>query len=134
MGGYKANDAAVPQDACNAITIMCLKASRRLPLNAPCLSLRMHKDMPQDVSSRKNKKERFLIREPSSSIIFEICCQLSLNCAICLITSCSLILSENTYIHCSGLKLRRSRLLDFNYLSWDTKICSLPLIYLGTLN
>ena len=50
VGGYKANDAAVPQDACNAITIMCLKASRRLPLNAPCLSLRMHKNMPQEVT------------------------------------------------------------------------------------
>jgi len=50
VGGYKANDAEVPQDACNAITIMCLKASRRLPLNAPCLSLRMHKNIPQEVN------------------------------------------------------------------------------------
>lgn len=29
---------------------MCLRASRRLPLNAPCLSLRMHKDIPEEVS------------------------------------------------------------------------------------
>lgn len=49
MGGYKANDAIVPEDGCNTITVMCLKASRRLPLNAPCLSLRMHQDMPQEV-------------------------------------------------------------------------------------
>lgn len=49
VGGYKANDASDPEDGCNAITIMCLKASRRLPLNAPCLSLRMHKNMPQEV-------------------------------------------------------------------------------------
>lgn len=46
VGGYKANDASVPEDGCNAITLMCLKASRRLPLTAPCLSLRMHKNMP----------------------------------------------------------------------------------------
>ena len=62
MGGYKANDEEVPQDACNAITIMCLKASRRLPLNAPCLSLRMHKAMPQEVSLKENYNERFLSR------------------------------------------------------------------------
>lgn len=49
MGGYKANDAIVPEDGCNTITVMCLKASRRLPLNAPCLSLRMHQNMPQEV-------------------------------------------------------------------------------------
>ena len=50
MGGYKATDGRTPQDGCNAITVMCLKASRRLPLNAPCLSLRMHKNMPQEVN------------------------------------------------------------------------------------
>lgn len=49
VGGYKANDAEKPQCACNEITIMCLKASRRLPLSAPCLSLRVHKNMPQQV-------------------------------------------------------------------------------------
>ncbi|KAK2570558.1 putative dehydratase PflD [Acropora cervicornis] len=49
VGGYKANDAIVPEDGCNPITVMCLKASRRLPLNAPCLSLRMHQNMPQEV-------------------------------------------------------------------------------------
>lgn len=49
VGGYKANDAAEPECGCNEITIMCLKASRRLPLNAPCLSLRVHKNTPQKV-------------------------------------------------------------------------------------
>lgn len=49
VGGYKANDTEKPQCACNEITIMCLKASRRLPLSAPCLSLRVHKNMPQQV-------------------------------------------------------------------------------------
>ena len=50
VGGYKANDASVPEKGCNAITLMCLKASRRLPLTAPCLSLRMHKNMPTEVT------------------------------------------------------------------------------------
>ena len=45
VGGYKANGAAVPEDASNDLTLMCLRASRRLPLNAPCLSLRVHKGM-----------------------------------------------------------------------------------------
>jgi Dyp-type peroxidase family len=45
VGGYKANDAVVPEDASNDLTRMCLRAARRLPLNAPCLSLRVHKQM-----------------------------------------------------------------------------------------
>ena len=45
VGGYKANGAPEPEDASNAITTMCLRASRRLPLNAPCLSLRVHQKM-----------------------------------------------------------------------------------------
>ena len=49
VGGYKANDAEVPEDACNDVTRMCLRAARRLPLNAPCLSLRMHPNMPADI-------------------------------------------------------------------------------------
>lgn len=32
--------------AYNSVTMMCLKAARRLPLNAPCLGLRVRKDMP----------------------------------------------------------------------------------------
>lgn len=33
----------------NAITRMCLRASRRLPLNAPCLSIRIGRDTPTDI-------------------------------------------------------------------------------------
>jgi Dyp-type peroxidase family len=49
VGGYKADDAAEPEDASNAITLMCLRAARRLPMNAPCLSLRVHKKMSRDL-------------------------------------------------------------------------------------
>ncbi|UCE17911.1 MAG: Dyp-type peroxidase [Gemmatimonadota bacterium] len=49
VGGCKANDAETPEDGCNAVTRMCLRAARRLPLNAPCLSLRVHPDTPDDV-------------------------------------------------------------------------------------
>ena len=45
VGGYKADGAAEPQDASNDITLMCLRAARRLPMNAPCLSLRVHRKM-----------------------------------------------------------------------------------------
>ena len=43
VGGYGPNG----KDACNDVTMMCLKASRRLPLNAPCLSLRLTPHTPQ---------------------------------------------------------------------------------------
>eukprot|EP00250_Pteridium_aquilinum_P022195 c25321_g3_i1 orf=899-4873(+) len=36
------------QPAYNAVTMMCLRAARRLPLNAPCLSLRVRKDIPEE--------------------------------------------------------------------------------------
>lgn len=49
VGGYKANNAKTPEDATNAITLMCLRAARRLPLNAPCLSVRLHKQMSEEV-------------------------------------------------------------------------------------
>ena len=35
--------------AYNAVTTLCLRAARRLPLNAPCLSLRVRKDIPREV-------------------------------------------------------------------------------------
>jgi pyruvate-formate lyase len=35
------------QPAYNEVTILCLRAARRLPLNAPCLSLRTRPDMPE---------------------------------------------------------------------------------------
>lgn len=37
------------EDVCNEITLMCLKACRRLPLNAPCISLRLTKSTPLEV-------------------------------------------------------------------------------------
>lgn len=49
VGGTIANDNPEPQDASNELTKMCLRASRRLPLNAPCLSLRVHKNMSDDL-------------------------------------------------------------------------------------
>ena len=47
VGGYLANNNEKPEDGCNDITLMCLRAARRLPLNAPCLSLRVNKNMDQ---------------------------------------------------------------------------------------
>jgi Dyp-type peroxidase family len=35
--------------AYNAVTTFCLRAARRLPLNAPCLSLRVRSDTPREV-------------------------------------------------------------------------------------
>jgi pyruvate-formate lyase len=49
VGGSKANAAAEPQDACNAVTVMCLRAARRLPLNAPCLSLKVSSHTPDHI-------------------------------------------------------------------------------------
>ena len=33
--------------AYNSVTMMCLRAARRIPVNAPCLGLRVRKDMPK---------------------------------------------------------------------------------------
>lgn len=55
VGGYKANDAKEPEDASNDITLMCLRASRRLPLNAPCLSLRVHQKMSDELFAEAAK-------------------------------------------------------------------------------
>ncbi|ROR99009.1 Dyp-type peroxidase family [Sinobacterium caligoides] len=45
VGGYLPTDDEQGLDGCNLVTLMCLRAARRLPLNAPCLSLRVHKGM-----------------------------------------------------------------------------------------
>lgn len=45
IGGYLPTDDVEGTDGCNAISLMCLKSARRLPLNAPCLSFRLHKNM-----------------------------------------------------------------------------------------
>jgi pyruvate-formate lyase len=47
IGGYK-NTETGKVSACNKVTMMCLKAARRLPLNAPCVSLRVHHDIDQE--------------------------------------------------------------------------------------
>ncbi|MGH1434932.1 MAG: Dyp-type peroxidase [Lewinella sp.] len=45
VGGSLPTSGKKPKPGANAITMMALKASRRLPLNAPCLSLRIYKGM-----------------------------------------------------------------------------------------
>lgn len=49
VGGYLPTDDRTPRDGCNAVTLMCLRAARRLPLNAPCLSLRVHSKMDRPI-------------------------------------------------------------------------------------
>jgi Dyp-type peroxidase family len=49
VGGYLPNDAAEPEPGANRITLLCLRASRRLPLNAPVLSLRVYPGMPGEM-------------------------------------------------------------------------------------
>jgi len=49
VGGYLPTDDDEPIDGCNEITLMCLRSARRLPLNAPCLTLRVHKNMKSEL-------------------------------------------------------------------------------------
>jgi len=49
IGGYLPTNDKKPKDGCNDVTRLCLKASRRLPLNSPCLSLRLNPDTPDDI-------------------------------------------------------------------------------------
>ena len=49
VGGCVADDSPDSGPAYNDVTLMCLRAARRLPLNAPCLSLRMRSDIPAEV-------------------------------------------------------------------------------------
>ena len=55
VGGYlpKAGEKGIP--ASNPITLMALKASRRLPLNAPCLSLRIYEGMDEELLTEAGK-------------------------------------------------------------------------------
>ncbi|KAI5923477.1 PFL-like glycyl radical enzyme [Camillea tinctor] len=48
VGGYTATDAESPVDGANPVTLMCLKAARRIPVNAPSLSLRVNKSIPKE--------------------------------------------------------------------------------------
>ncbi|KAK3320632.1 pyruvate formate lyase-domain-containing protein [Cercophora scortea] len=47
VGGYKPTDNDVPEGGANEVTMLCLKAARRIPVNAPTLSLRVYRDMPE---------------------------------------------------------------------------------------
>lgn len=49
VGGVVANEDETPAPAYNDVTRMCLRAAARLPLNAPCLSLRVHEGTPDDI-------------------------------------------------------------------------------------
>ena len=52
VGGTVADDATGDgSPAYNRMTMLCLRAARRLPLNAPCLSLRVRPDMPQEYAA-----------------------------------------------------------------------------------
>jgi len=55
VGGYLPNDDADPVDASNEITLMCLRSARRLPLNAPCLSLRVHEKTSRELLAEAAK-------------------------------------------------------------------------------
>jgi Dyp-type peroxidase family len=49
VGGTVADDSpGRGKPAYNKVTLFCLRAARRLPLNAPCLSLRVRKDIPAE--------------------------------------------------------------------------------------
>ena len=48
VGGVVANNDEQATPAYNTVTKLCLRAATRLPLNAPCLSLRVHKGMPKE--------------------------------------------------------------------------------------
>ncbi|MFT5720105.1 MAG: Dyp-type peroxidase family [Motiliproteus sp.] len=49
VGGAVANEDEIATPAYNTITKLCLRSARRLPLNAPCLSLRVRKEIPDDI-------------------------------------------------------------------------------------
>merc|ERR1719273_1705876 len=49
VGGVLPTDEANPGSCYNALTKMMLRASARLPLTAPCLSLRVHKETPREI-------------------------------------------------------------------------------------
>ena len=48
IGGYKATDGD-PQDGCNPVSMLFLKSARRIPVNAPSISLRLNKYTPADL-------------------------------------------------------------------------------------
>lgn len=49
VGGAVADEAEVSTSAYNTLTSLCLRSAARLPLNAPCLSLRVRPDMDEAI-------------------------------------------------------------------------------------
>ncbi|KAI2770086.1 PFL-like glycyl radical enzyme [Daldinia loculata] len=49
VGGYMATNAESPEGGANPVTLLCIKAARRIPVNAPSLSLRVYKDIPEEI-------------------------------------------------------------------------------------
>ncbi|KAI0856958.1 pyruvate formate lyase-domain-containing protein [Xylaria cubensis] len=47
IGGYKPTDSETPEGGANPVTLLCLKAARRVPVNAPSVSLRVYKGIEQ---------------------------------------------------------------------------------------
>ena len=64
VGGYKRDGSG----GCNAVTLLCLKASRRLPFNAPCLSLRVYPGMPH---SHLEEAAKALLSGGAHPILFQ---------------------------------------------------------------
>lgn len=48
VGGYKPTDDDTPEGGANPVTLLCLRSARRIPVNAPSLSLRTYKGIPQE--------------------------------------------------------------------------------------
>jgi pyruvate-formate lyase len=48
VGGYKAKNDEAPEGGANEVTMLCLKAARRIPVNAPTLSLRVYNTIPDE--------------------------------------------------------------------------------------
>ncbi|KAI0811818.1 pyruvate formate lyase-domain-containing protein [Xylaria sp. FL0064] len=48
IGGYKPTDDEVPVGGANPVTLLCLKACRRIPVNAPSVSLRLYDGIPKE--------------------------------------------------------------------------------------
>ncbi|MEC5160525.1 MULTISPECIES: Dyp-type peroxidase [unclassified Janthinobacterium] len=55
VGGYVANDDALPTGGVNPVTMLCLKAARRIPVNAPTLSLRVYDGIPDEIMDEAAK-------------------------------------------------------------------------------
>lgn len=68
IGGYAANDAARPEGAANRLTLLCLRSARRLPLNAPVLSLRVYPGIGEDIIA---EAARALASGGSHPILFQ---------------------------------------------------------------